>query len=122
MSLFCAFFFQLSQDEVQQIGSKRGFLAVFTALAAGTVEQGVADERLFSARSATEQKPNSEADSHREQNKLNRAALHTPGGIVDEIFHRVTPIFNCAPGRLHTIVDSICSSAESFANIAGLIH
>jgi len=90
---------------------------------------GLGDEGLFSTRSATEQKSNSEADGQREQNGLDRAALHFPGRIVDEVFHRVTPIFDCILCGLHTIADTICdvgcefrSFAESFANIAGLIH
>jgi hypothetical protein len=90
---------------------------------------GVADEMLFSTGSATEQKPDSEADSHRNENRLDRAALDTPGRIVDEIFHRVTPIFDCILCRFHTIVDTTChvgcelrSLAECFANIVGLIH
>jgi len=67
---------------------------------------GMGDESLFSTRSATEQKSSSEADNKREQNRLDRAALDTPGRIVDEIFHRVTPIFDCMLCRLQTIVDT----------------
>jgi len=90
---------------------------------------GVGDESLTPTRSATEQKSKGEANNSREQNSLDWAPLDTPGRIVDEIFHRVTPIFDRTLCRLHTIVDTICDVrcelrrfAESFAYIAGLIH
>jgi hypothetical protein len=84
---------------------------------------------LVATRPPTKQKPNSDADRQREQDGLDGATLYAPGRIVNEIFHRITPVLDCVLRRFYTILDTIrdigCKLrgfVDSLSNIARLVY